>query len=106
MLQGVESLDDGFYDSDELLEATEDHIQFLQERMQLINVEGEKLKGKLIEKVDIQFPEDDDGNPTRIKAGDLMNFKIQVTFEYTHQEPMGIPDHQTSAYVRSRFVQK
>ena len=88
MLQGVEALEDGFYDSEELLEATEDHIKFIEERMLLIKANGERLTGKLIEKVDIQFPEDDDGTPQRIRAGDLMNFKIQLTYEFNHEDPL------------------
>ena len=80
MLQGVQALESGFYDDIELMDATVDHGKYLGEKIVLMNAEGEKLKPKLVETVDIEFP--DEG----IKAGNLMNFTISFVYEFVYEE--------------------
>ena len=45
LLQGVEPLENGFYDSDELLEATRDHADYLAEKITLRDIRGEPAGG-------------------------------------------------------------
>ena len=40
LLQGVEALEDGFYDSEELLDATKDHAEYLAERITIRDANG------------------------------------------------------------------
>ncbi len=84
MLQGVEVLEDGFYDSEELLDATKDHAKYLAEKVQLIDSTGVQLKAKITEIVDIEFPDDGEG---RIPSGQLMSFQIGFSFEYSYEKP-------------------
>lgn len=81
LLQGVEALEDGMYDTEELLDATKDHAEYLAEKIVIRNSEGEKLKPKLVETVDIEIP--DEG----IKAGTLMNYPISFVFEFKYAKP-------------------
>ncbi len=82
LLQGVEALEDGFYDRDELLDATQDHAQYLAERVEFIDATGQKMKPKVTEIVDIEFPED-----SEIRSGHLMNYQIGFTLEFVYEEP-------------------
>ncbi len=68
LLQGVEALEDGLYDSEELLDATKDHAEYLAEKITIRNAAGELMTPKIKEIIDIEIP--DEG----IKAGNLMNF--------------------------------
>ena len=81
LLQGVEVRDNGFYDSEELLDATKDHAEYLGEKIILRNSEGEILKSKLIETTDIEIP--DEG----IKSGELMNYPMSFEFEIRFEKP-------------------
>jgi len=58
MLQGVEALETGFYDSDEIKDATQDHAEYLAERLTIRDVNGELLKPKISEIVDVEIPAD------------------------------------------------
>ena len=75
LLQGVEARENGFYDSDELLDATKDHAEYLGEKVILRNADGEILKSKLIETIDIEIPKGG------IKSGDLMQYPMSFLFE-------------------------
>ena len=81
LLQGVEARENGFYDSDELRDATKDHAEYLREKIILRNADGEILKSKLVETVDIEIPEGG------IKSGKLMeypmSFLLEIRFEST-----------------------
>lgn len=81
LLQGVEALETGFYDSDELREATQDHAKYLAEKVTLRNVRGELIPATIIDVIPIQIPEEG------IKAGQLMNFTMGFVFELKHSEP-------------------
>ncbi len=114
LLQGCSPLDDGFYDSQELLDATKDHAQFLAEKIELFNAEGEKLVPKIVEVVDIEFPEPgeeddfeddevnngeaigqvdfdkietDDQGRGRIRSGELMKYRFMVVLEFKYDDP-------------------
>lgn len=79
LLQGVTALEDGLYDDIELMDATVDHGKYLAEKIMLLDVNGVQLKPKLVETIDIDFP--DDG----ITAGTLMNYSIGFVFEYVYE---------------------
>ena len=75
LLQGVEVRGNGFYDNQELLDATKDHAKYLAEKVILRNADGEILKSKLIDTVDIKFPKDG------IRYGELMQYAMSFLFE-------------------------
>ena len=75
LLQGVEARENGFYDSEELLDATKDHAKYLGEKIILRNADGEILKSKLIDTIDIEIPE------AGIKSGELMQYPMSFLFE-------------------------
>ena len=81
LLQGVEALDDGFYETEELREATKDHAEYLAEKIQLIGVDGNHLPAKIVEIVDFEIP------GGRVRQGELMRFTIGITLEYKHEKP-------------------
>lgn len=81
LLQGVEALEDGLYDSDELIDATKDHAEYLAEKIVLRDAEGEILEPHLIETIDISIP--DEG----IKAGMLMNYSMSFVYEIRYKKP-------------------
>ena len=81
LLQGVEALQDGFYENEELVDATKDHAEYLGEKIVLRNADGELMVPKLVEIIDIEIPDE------RIKAGSLMNYKMGFVFEYRYEKP-------------------
>jgi len=81
LLQGVEALNDGFYDSEELLDATNDHANYLAERIELITADGLKLPAKIIEIIHFDIPEEG------IRQGQLMNYTMGFVLEYDLEEP-------------------
>lgn len=81
LLQGVEALEDGLYDSEELVDATKDHADYLGERITIRNAAGELLKPKLKEIIHIEIPEEG------IKAGHLMNYTMGFVFEFDYEDP-------------------
>ncbi|MEM9410373.1 MAG: hypothetical protein AAGA30_04625, partial [Planctomycetota bacterium] len=80
ILQGVEALDDGFYDLDELRDATQDHAKFLADKIHLIGTDGNHYEAKIVEVVDFEVP---DG---QIRQGELMKYTIGVVLEYQYDE--------------------
>ena len=76
MLQGVEPMDDGFYDSDELRDATEDHADYLLEHIDLILADGSRLEGKVVGVTYFEIPEEG------IRQGTLMNYTMGFVLEY------------------------
>ena len=78
LLQGVEALDDGLYDNDELFDATEDHADYLAEKIELISETGERITGKVTEIDHFEIPEDG------IRSGELMKYTIGIVIEYQY----------------------
>ena len=78
LLQGVEALDDGFYDNDELFDATEDHADYLADKIELISETGERITGKVTEIDHFEIPEDG------IRSGELMKYTIGIVIEYKY----------------------
>lgn len=81
LLQGVEALEDGFYDSEELLDATKDHAEYLAERITIRDANGNLFKPKITEIIDIEIPEEG------IKAGMLMNYPMGFEIEFKYDRP-------------------
>lgn len=81
ILQGVEPLDDNMYDSEELLEAHEDHAKFLAKRIQLLDVNGEILKPRITDISPFDIPEE------RIAQGKLPEYLLSYTLEFKYDEP-------------------
>ncbi|MCH2181896.1 MAG: hypothetical protein MK108_07815 [Mariniblastus sp.] len=81
LLQGIEALDDGFYDSEELVDATEDHADYLAEKIQLLTADGIKLPAKVVEISQFEIPEEG------IRQGQLMNYTMGFVLEYDFEEP-------------------
>ena len=75
LLQGVEANDDGIYDSDEIREATEDHAEYLAERIILRDVNGEQLPATVTNITRVEIPEGG------IKAGTLMEYTMAFELE-------------------------
>ena len=80
LLQGVEALDDGFYDTEELREATIDHADFLAEKIELIGSDGSKYKAKVVEIEDFEIP---DG---QVRQGELMKHTIGIVLEFSYDK--------------------
>lgn len=76
LLQGIEPMDDGFYDSDELVDATEEHAEYLLEHIDLITSDGSRLEGRVVDITHFEIP--DEG----IRQGELMNYTMGFTLEY------------------------
>ena len=80
LLQGVEPLDDGFYDSEELFDATEDHADYLAEKIELISEKGDRIKATVSEIDHFEAPEGG------IRSGELMQHTIGIVLEFKFEE--------------------
>ena len=80
LLQGVEALDDGFYDNEEIEDAIQDHAEFLSERIELILSDGKKAPAKIVDVVPFEIPEEG------IRQGTLMNYAMSFALEYAFDE--------------------
>ena len=80
MLQGVEALETGFYDSDEIKDATQDHAEYLAERLTIRDVNGELLKPKISEIVDAEIP------AGGIPDTKLMDYQLEFVFDYKYDK--------------------
>ncbi len=81
LLQGVEPLATGFYDPEELHDANDDHAQYLLDRVDVLDANGQRLEGKIVEIVPLDLP--DEG----VRQGLLMNYLLGYQFEYKFTEP-------------------
>lgn len=81
LLQGVEPLEDGTYDSEELQAAQKDHAQFLADRIQLFDSAGNRLPLKITEIVPLEIP------PGGIRSGELMNYTMGFHLETAYEQP-------------------
>ena len=81
MFQGVKALDTGFYDSDEIKDATRDHAEYLAERLTFRDVKGDLLKPKISEVVDAEIPAEG------IPDGKLSDYQLEFVFDYKYDKP-------------------
>lgn len=81
LIQGVEPFEDGKYDSEELLEAVDDHCEFLAENIEVLTESDEILKANIVEVQKFEIPEGG------IPQGQLMNYKMEFVFEYKYEKP-------------------
>ena len=81
LLQGVEAFEDGMYDSDELLDATQDHAKYLAKKITIRDANGELMTPRITEIIDIEIPD------IGIKSGDLMNYTMGFVLEFKYKTP-------------------
>ncbi len=81
LLQGVAPLEDGFYDPDELVDATQDHAKYLAEKITIRNAEGELLPARVTEVIEFEIPEEG------IRSGTLMNYQMGFVLEFEYDQP-------------------
>ena len=81
MLQGVEPLENGFFDSDEIKDATKDHAEYLAEKLTIRDANGELLKPTISEITDAEIP------AGGIPAGKLMEYQLGFVFDYKYDVP-------------------
>ena len=81
LLQGVEALETGIYDSEELLDAVKDHARYLAKRIEILDATGDPVTPKITQIIDFKIP--DEG----IKSGQLMQYVMGFVFEYEHESP-------------------
>lgn len=81
LLQGLEPLQDGKYDSKEILEATQDHAKYLAEKIRFLDVNGEVIAAKITGVVNPDLPEDG------AEAGTLMQYTLGYEFELKYDKP-------------------
>ena len=78
MLQGVEPLENGFFDSDEIKDATKDHAKYLAEKLTIRDANGELLKPTISEIIDVEIP------AGGLPAGKLMEYQLGFVFDYKY----------------------
>ena len=81
LLQGIEPLDSGKYDSEEILEATQDHAQYLAEKIRFLDVNGEPIAAKITGVVNPDLPK------SGAEAGTLMQYTLGFEFELKYDKP-------------------
>jgi len=81
LLQGVEALDSGKYDSEEILEATQDHAEYLAEKIRFLDVNGDAIEVKITGVVNPELP---DGGA---EAGTLMQYTLGFELELKYDTP-------------------
>ncbi len=81
LLQGLEPLQNGKYDNKEILEATQDHAQYLTEKIRFLDVNGEAIAAKITGVVNPDLPEDG------AEAGTLMQYTLGYEFELKYDKP-------------------
>lgn len=81
LLQGVEPREDGKYDSDEIRAATQDHAQYLAEKIRFLDVNGETIPATVTGVVDAELPSGG------ADAGTLMRYTLEVELELKYPAP-------------------
>jgi hypothetical protein len=84
LIQGVEALEDGFYDLDELRDATQDHADYLAEHIHLHDVGGVRIPAQVTEIIDFEMP---DEGAAGIRQGELMKYVIGFVLEFNYDQP-------------------
>lgn len=80
LLQGIQPGEDGLYDSAEIGEATEDHAEYLAEKIILRDVNGEQLPASVTDITGVEIPEGG------IKSGTLMEYTMAFEMEIKHAQ--------------------
>jgi len=81
LLQGVEALEDGFFDPEELFDATRDHAKYLTEKVTIRNSGGEIIPAQVAEIIDFDIPAEG------IKAGTMMSYQMAFVLEFDYDQP-------------------
>ena len=81
LLQGVEPLESGKYDSAEILEATQDHAQYLAEKIRFLDVNGEVIEAEISGVVNPDLPKEG------ADAGTLMQYTLGFELELKYDKP-------------------
>lgn len=81
LIHGIVPLENGKYDTTELLEGVGIHGDFLLERFEVYDSEGNRLKGKVTETPQWEIPADG------VASGRLIDYMLNYTIEYQLKEP-------------------
>ena len=81
LIHGIVPLESGKYDTAELLEGVGIHGDFLLERFEVYDSEGNRLQGKVTEKPVWEIPADG------VASGRLIDYMLNYTIEYQLKEP-------------------
>ena len=81
LIHGIVPLEDGKYDTAELLEGVRTHGDFLLERFEIYDSEGNRLEGKVTEMPNWEIPAEG------VASGRLIDYMLDFTLEYQLQEP-------------------
>ncbi len=81
LIHEIIPLENGKYDTDELIEGVNIHAEFLLERFEIYDPAGNKLEGKVVEKPNWKIPAEG------IDSGRLIDYMLDFTFEYSYSEP-------------------
>lgn len=81
LIHGIVPLEDGKYDTAELLEGVGIHGDFLLERFEVYDSEGNRLKGKVTETPNWEIPAEG------VASGRLIDYMLNYTIEYPLEEP-------------------
>ena len=81
LLQGVIANEKGYYDSQEIREATQDHAEYLAEKIIVRDKDGEQLPATVTNITDVEIPEDG------LKAGSLMEYTMGFELEIEYDQP-------------------
>ena len=77
----ISAMENGKYDTEELLEGVEIHGDFLLERFEIYDPAGNRVEGKLVELPKWKIPE------VGINDDQLIEYMLDYTFEYAFDEP-------------------
>lgn len=86
LLQGIEPNETGFYDSDEIREATQDHAEYLAEKIIVRDKDGVQLPAKVTNITGVEIP------GAGIKSGTLMEYTMAFELEIEYD---GAPEFLT-----------
>jgi hypothetical protein len=81
LIHGIIPLENGKYDTQELLEGVDIHADFLLERFEIYNSAGNRLQGRLAEKPAWEIPQEG------LASGRLIDYMLDYTFEYQLEQP-------------------
>ena len=81
LIQGMEPDENGIFDYDLIMETFAEHRKYLLENIQLRDIDGNLLQGKIVEVVDHAIPEEG------IEAGRVMEYTLGMVVEYAYAAP-------------------
>lgn len=79
LIQGMEPNEEGFYARSEIDKFFVIHRDYLLKNIQLRDIEGNRIEGKIVEVNDSDIPQDG------IESAQLMNFSLGMVIEYTYE---------------------